>query len=61
MPTNALKQMDAETKKELITAHYMKGQCLIEMFKYQESYASFDKVITMSTNNAFVSSLFFFF
>jgi hypothetical protein len=35
-------------------AYYMKGQCLIELYRYQEAYASFDKVINMSSSNAHV-------
>jgi len=46
------------TKKDLIDSYFMKGQCLIELNKYQEAYHTFDKVIELKPDFAKVSILF---
>jgi len=46
------------TKKDLIDSYFMKGQCLIELNKYQEAYHAFDKVIELKPDFAKVSILF---
>lgn len=43
------------TKKDLIDSYFMKGQCLIELNKYQEAYHAFDKVIELKPDYAKVS------
>ena len=46
--------MEKELKRDLIDSYFMKGQSLIELYRYQDAYASFDKVISLSPNNASV-------
>ncbi len=49
-------QTESETRfnyQELSDAYFLKGQSLLEMFKYQEAYNSFDKVISMHPQNAY--------
>jgi tetratricopeptide (TPR) repeat protein len=45
------------TKKDLIDSYFMKGQCLIELNKYQEAYNAFDKVIELKPDSAKVTIL----
>ena len=39
-------------KKDLIDAYFMRGQCLLELFKSNLALESFDKVIDLKPNNA---------
>jgi hypothetical protein len=46
------------SKKDLIDAYFMRGQCLLELFKSHDALESFDKVIELKPNNAEVIGLF---
>lgn len=39
-------------KKDLIDAYFMRGQCLLELYRSQEAYESFHQVIELDPTNA---------
>ncbi len=44
--------MEKEYKKDLVDSLFMKGQSLIELYRYQEAFNAFDKVISMTPYSA---------
>lgn len=46
--------MSKEYQLSLIEALTLKGQCLLDLASFQEAYNSFDKIIEMQPNNAYV-------
>ena len=48
-----LSEQDAKIKRrDLTEAYFLRGQCLLELFRSQEAYDSFHQVIELNPNNA---------